>query len=132
MQVKDLFEKIGENIGNSKDEVTKRVVGALVEREVASRTDACLALIAKLEELKKAAKKIKPDIEQFAVEDGVPAMKPTLSYSKAKAEELKKNADEQKKIEDALNKALQDGDFTKAKELSAKGGKPSPSANEDA
>lgn len=123
MKVQELFESVGKSIAESKEDVTKRVMNTLVEREVTARTDAFLTCLGKLEELRRAAKKIKPDMEFFPAEGGGPAAKPVQSYSKAKADELRKNGEEQKKLEDALNKALEDGDFTKVKELAAKGGK---------
>ena len=127
MKVTELLEKVGSNIKDSHSVVAERVIANLTEKEVQSRTDAFTAVLGKLEESRKAAKKIKPDSETYAVgEDGAPATKPTYSFSKAKLEELRKNAEEQKKLEEALNKAL-DGDFSKVKELAAKGGKPASS-----
>lgn len=122
MKVADLLTNVGANVDGCAETVAKRVVDALTEKEVSARTDAFMAVLGKLEAARGAAKKIKPDGETWAVgEDGTPAATSVKTFSKAKLEELKKNREEQAKLEDALNKAL-GGDFAKVKEIAAKGG----------
>ncbi len=134
MKVTDLLAAVTAGISGSGDVVAERVTAALVEKEVSSRTDAFLAVLAKLNDSRNAAKKIRPDVETWPVgEDGAPAAVSLKSFSKAKLDELKKNGEEQKKLEEALDKAL-GGDFVKVKELSAspKGGVPAkPAASEE-
>lgn len=126
MKVTELLAAVDGKIKESAPIVADRVQNALVEAELKVRQDAFLAVLGKLNETKAAAKRIKPDGKTFAVgPDGLPVAEPTLTYSEAKIKELKQNTDEQKKLEDALNKALE-GDFSKVKELAAKGGKPAP------
>lgn len=124
MKVADLLSQVGANIDGSAEQVANRVIAALTEKEVAARTDAFTTVLGKLDASRGAAKKIKPDGETWAVDaDGTPAATSTKTFSKAKLDELKKNREEQAKLEDALNKAL-GGDFSKVKEIAGKGGKP--------
>jgi len=122
MLVKELLEQVGTKI--STGDVTSRVVDSLVEKELNARKDAFLVVLTKLDETRKAGLKIKPDGETWAVDEkGAPSKEPIKTYSKARKEELEKNLAEQKKLEEALEKAL-GGDFSKVKELAAKGSKP--------
>ena len=120
MKVTELLEAVNAKIATDSASVADRVIASLTEKEVAARADAFIIVLGKLNEAKNAAKKIKPDGEVFAIgEDGLPAEKPTLTFSKAKLEERKKNADEVKRLTDALDKALE-GDFSKVKEVAGK------------
>jgi len=128
MKVTELLEQVDAKIKDSTDTVANRVVDGLVEQELAARTNAFNTVLGKLRDARNAAKKIKPDGETWPVgADGLPGSESVKTFSKAKMDELKKNGEEQKKLEAALNKALE-GDFSKVKELGGKGGKPSEDA----
>ena len=119
MDVKVLLETV--NAGIKDGDVAGRVVEHLVEKELTARKEAFLVVLAKLDETRKAEKKITPDSVLYPVVDGKPSKDAVPSYTKSKLEELKKNTDEQEKLTKALETALQ-GDFSKVKELAAKAG----------
>ncbi len=112
-----LLSEVAEKIGQSTPQVRERVVNALVEREVAARTDTLDKALAKRTELDREAKKLsKPDVEQFDVEGKVMS----TSFSKARVDELKKAREQLEKLETAIDKALADNDFSKLKEIVGK------------
>jgi len=114
MQVGEFLESVSAEIKAS--DVPARVKVILVEREVSARADAVLAVLGKLDEVRKAARKIKPDQVSYDAQGKIVSE----SYSKAKADELKKNGEEAAKVEAAIAKAFE-GDFGKVKELGGKG-----------
>lgn len=109
MSPTDITTRVAETIAHASADTTSangvlnKVVTVLADREIERRVQ---ALLTGLERLKRAdldVKKIKPDQQSFNG-DGQPVGEGT--YSKAKAEELKKAREAHAKILAAINKAL--------------------------
>jgi hypothetical protein len=115
-QAVTVLAAVSERIGASGPAVRERVVSALVEREVVARVELLDKALAKRTETEKDLRKLKPDVENYDADGKLVSS----SYSKAKADELKKARESLDKLEKALDKALVDNDFSKLRELSAK------------
>lgn len=116
-QSSEVLVAVSERLGKSGEEVRNRVVNALVEREVASRVELLDKALAKRIEGEREIKKLsKPDVETYDMEGKVVSS----SFSKARADELKKAREAQAKLEGAIDKALNDNDFSKLKDSLAK------------
>lgn len=82
--------------------VRERVLDLLVEEEISKRVTAVVTLVKKLDSLRKEGYKFKPDDITYDVEGKVLSE----GYKKETVEAIKKNRDEQAKLSDALDKAL--------------------------
>ena len=94
---------VAEKVKGSNTLVRERVVNALVEKEVASRAELLSQSIAKLVELDKALKKMKPDIETVDGEG-----KASATWSKKAWDEKKKATERKDNFERALCNVLDD------------------------
>jgi chaperonin cofactor prefoldin len=110
---KSLHTMVRTKIEGSTDAVFNRVVDRLAEDEIKKREDLLVQGLAKLDEADKEVKKIKPDQGSY---DADGKLIGEATFSKAKADELKKAREKLEKISNALEKAF-NGDFQKLKEL---------------
>lgn len=110
----ELKAKVAERLATAGATVKDAVVDHLYKEELDRRTNAALKAVSKLEDLEKQLRKAnKPDQVQY---DGE-GKEVSSSYSKAVVDELKKLREEKAKYEGALNKALEENDFSKLLEL---------------
>lgn len=109
----DLLSQVSDAVKDSSELVRKRLVDALVDRELTSRVDLLDKALTKLKDAKKEVDKLRPDVETFD-ETGA---KVTSHYSKAKLEERKKAVEAKEKLEKAVEQALSGESFDKLKEL---------------
>jgi chromosome condensin MukBEF ATPase and DNA-binding subunit MukB len=93
-------------LGSAK--VSENVINALVEDVLVKRTKQVQNAITELDTLAKEAKKFKPDIISFDI-DGKPV---SQAYSKVILEQINKNKARITKIENSINKALDQNDFS--------------------
>lgn len=100
--------KVAEQIAAISPKVEDSVVGVLVQRELTKRSDALVIVIDNLSKLELDLRKIKPDMD-FYDEDGTLS---ASSFSKAKNEEKKKLVEKIAKHTNAINKALDKGEFS--------------------
>lgn len=108
MELNETLKKVSEVISSSNEEVINRVVGVFVEKELSRRVDSLVSAFNSLEEKNKELAKVKPDHVLYD-QDG---NKTTESYTKDKVDEVKKLKESIKKVETAINAALE-GDFSK-------------------
>lgn len=99
--------KVAETIANISPKVEDKVVDVLVDREVKRRSDALVSALDKLDKMEKELLKIKADQISFD-EDGKVV---SQTYSKAKKEEKDKLSQKITKAVNAINKALEKGDY---------------------
>lgn len=99
--------KVAETIANIAPKVEDKVVDALVDRELKRRSDALVSAMDKLDKMEKELSKIKADQISFD-EDGKVV---SQTFSKAKKEEKDKLSQKVQKATNAINKALEKGDF---------------------
>lgn len=110
----EIKNEIAERLVGSSGVVKEKVIDILFQKELDRRTDACLKVIEKLAELDKQYKKEnKPDIETYN-EDGTVDKQ---TYSKEKAEALRRLREQRSNLDAALKKALEHNDFSKVLEL---------------
>lgn len=110
----DIKIQVAERLIGSSKSVKDKVLEVLTNKELERRTEACLKIIEKIEELDKQYKKeSKPDIETYN-EDGTVDK---TSFSKEKVDSLRKLREQRVRFDDALKKALEQNDFSKALEL---------------
>lgn len=91
------------------EQVSKRVVSALVEQELERRTQLVLKALEKKETLEKELVKFKPDVVSYK-EDNTVASE---SWSKANLDNKKKTADSLAKIDAAIEAAVSGNDYDK-------------------
>lgn len=99
--------KIAEQITNIAPKVEDSIVAVFVERELEKRSTATVKVLDDLLKLESTLKKIRPDVKTYDADGKVTSE----SYSKAKADELKKTKERITKYTNALSKALEEGDF---------------------
>jgi len=99
--------KVAETIANIAPKVEDKVVDVLVERELKRRSDALVSAMDKLDKMEKELSKIKADQISFD-EDGKIV---SQTFSKAKKEEKDKLSQKVQKATNAINKALEKGEF---------------------
>ncbi len=99
-----VLAEVAEKVKGSNTQVRERVVSALVEKEVASRAKLLDDSLAKLVELERGLKKMKPDIETVSAEGAV-----QTAWSKKAFDEHKKAKERFEALEKAVEAAL-DGD----------------------
>lgn len=124
--VNNVLTEVSGRIKDSNQEVRTRVVNSLVEREVSKRADTLDKALAKYKELTNNSKRSKPDQVAF---DAAGAKVET--YSKAKFEEKQKNDQRLKKLSDAIDAALNNGEFGKLTEVLNKVSKGDDSDSQD-
>lgn len=107
-----VLTEVTKNIDASPPIVREKLIAALTDREVAIRVDKLDKALAKRREMENDLRKIKPDVETFDADGKVTSQ----SYTKAKAEELKKAREQLAKLESAFDKAIE-GDFGKLNEF---------------
>lgn len=100
--------KVAEQISAINPKVEDKVVGVLVDRELTKRSDALVMVLDALAKLENDLKKLKPDMEMYSPEDGSLA---ASAFSKIKNEEKKKLNEKITKYTNAINKALDKGDY---------------------
>lgn len=114
--LKNLMDAVATRLNESQGKVRETVVEVLVQKELDERKNAVLQVISLLEKTKKELNKVKPDVVMVSA-DGVK----TECFSKAKADEKVKLLDKVESLSKALDKAFNENNFDKCKEL-AKGG----------
>lgn len=92
---------------HSDGEITKRVVDALAEKQIAERVMQLTKALAVRDEMSRKLDKIHPDLVSFDVKGG----KTSEGYSKAKLEELNKTREELNKLDKAIAKAVDYADY---------------------
>lgn len=111
-----LRAEIATRLSTSGKDVREIVIADLTKAEIDRRASAVKSLITKIDEkvkeLKKAEKEGKP---AGFTKDGQPVGDPI--YTKEQAEAIKKVNEDIAKIEAALRKAFEEGDFSKVLEL---------------
>ena len=98
--------------------VRAKLVSAYIDDEVAKRTKAATSVMEKIEEAEREVKKVRPTPTGFNA-SGQPVGDPV--FTKEQVDSLKKLHEQLGKLNNALEKALEEGDFTKVFELA--GGK---------
>jgi len=107
----EVVQRAAQAIANSGPTVAQKVVDVLATREIEKRANTLVTGLDKLTKLRGDARKIKPDQLAYGA-DCKPVGEGT--YSKAKAEELKKANEAIDKLQAALDLALSDkADFSK-------------------
>jgi hypothetical protein len=108
MTTQNIATAVAERLANIAPAVADKVVEHLVNKELTRRSEAVIGGLSELDKLKGEFKKLKPDVNTFN-EDGSAA---TSSWTKPKLEE--KNKAEQKiaKLTKAIDKALNDNDYS--------------------
>lgn len=123
MSTKTIKETIASQVALSAPAVQEAVIAGFVAKETEGRAQSISAGYLKIEKLQGELKKIdRPDIQKLG-RDGKPVEEG--SYSKERAETIKKTEEEIAKWEAALAKAWGaegDPDFTKLRELIQKDG----------
>lgn len=99
---KTLKQSVADSLAASGQETFDRVRDYLVEEELKRRADLLLKGLAKKSELERDIRKVKPDQQSFDATNKLVSE----SYSKGKAEELKRLKEQLAKIEKALEAAL--------------------------
>jgi hypothetical protein len=95
-------------------DVYDRIVEVLTEREVQARVDLLDSALKKRAEAQKELRKLeRPDQVAYDADGKVTAE----SFSKARADEVKKAREQAQKLEGAITTALLRSDFSKLKEL---------------
>ena len=107
-------ETLAEKLLNSGSDVKSNILDTLYNRELTTRTDACLKLLTKIEEKEKELKKLKVSDNNIYDEGGTVV---AGGYSKGRIDEIKKVKEELDKLNRALENALENNDFSKALEL---------------
>lgn len=100
-------EAIGQRLAEIAPNVEDKILDTFVDREVDKRAKAVVNVIDQLVKLEQDLRKIKPD-QQFFDADG---KETGASYSKTKVEEKKKLEDRIAKFTNAVNKAVDKGDY---------------------
>jgi len=103
-------EEVGKRVADGGGELQERVIATLANREMASRESALLEAIGKVEQLRAALRKVKPDQTLYDA-DGKVAQ---AYFSKAKADEKKKLEEQLAKLDALIDKA-----FTKTPDFAA-------------
>jgi len=106
--VKSINEKVAEAISMASPAILDKVVNKLATLEIERRADALLNAVSAATTVWRELQKAKPDNVSFAA-DGTEL---PGTYSKAKFEEKKKLEEKLAKIEVAVAKALEKGDFS--------------------
>lgn len=107
MSVKELLDKKLESVGGV---VKDSILSKLFDREVKKRTDACLVVLEKIESTEEKLKKLKVEDLVAYNEFGEPTQK---AYSKARFDDIKRTTGELDKLNNALEMALENNDFSK-------------------
>jgi hypothetical protein len=100
--------KVAEQLAAIAPQVAENIINHLVTKELTRRSDAIIQAIATSEKLSKDLAKLKPDNVLYN-EDGTVA---SSTYTKAKLDEKSKITTQIKKIEDAIEKALANNDYS--------------------
>ncbi len=108
MTAQSIATTVAERLSNIAPAVADKVVEHLVNKELTRRSEAVIGGLAELDKLNGEFKKLKPDVNTFNA-DGTAA---TSTWTKPKLEE--KNKAEQKiaKLTKAIDKALNDNDYS--------------------
>lgn len=113
-KITGLLAEVAERIKNAAPDVYNRLRDNMVEKEVASRVQLLDTAFQKRRELLNELSKVnRPDQETFNADGSVA----TQSYTKARLEEIKKAKEVLGKMEEAIEKALAENDWSKLKNL---------------
>lgn len=109
MNATQLNQQITDEIKGSNKQVQDHAVWALISKEIERRSDAIVKGLGQLADLHLEARKTKPDFVSFTaageqVGEGA-------AYTKATADKLKQTNEKIIKLEKALNKGLENGDY---------------------
>lgn len=120
-------EAVAAKLANSGEAVATSVIDSLADTEVKRREKLIIDGIAQLDRLEKDSRKIRPDQKALDGDGKVVAE----HFSQAKYEELKKAKEGIERLTNAINKALNDRDFSKLAEMAQAFGKAplTPEAN---
>lgn len=113
-----LRELVKGGLITAKDTVKAAIISALVKEEMEKRTKATTAVFEQVESTQLEIRKIKPSYVGYTL-DNKPIGEPF--YSKADVESTKKLGEKLAKFRSALDKALNDNDFSKVFELANQG-----------
>lgn len=108
MKAENIIETVANAIKNGNETVQTNVINSLVNKELDRRADAIVKGLDSFNKLNLEIKKVKPDVVAFDA-DGKQIGEGT--YTKAAADKLKQSKEKAGKIERALNKALENGDY---------------------
>lgn len=111
----DIYARVKESLADSNCQVKNAIVERYTQMELGKRTEAVTKVIEKIEALETEARKIRPTFAGYTL-DGAPIGEPL--YAKEQTEAVKKNKEQQAKLESALEKALGQNDYSKVYELS--------------
>lgn len=103
----DILAVVAERVGSSGPTVLERVIEIMTEEQLKKRVSTLLATMTMADNLVKDIRKIKPDHVLLTEEGSVVSS----GYSKQKLEELNKLKAKLAKVEKAINKALETGDY---------------------
>lgn len=103
----DIRQKITQTLADIAPSVEAAVVDAMVDREIDKRSSAIVQVMDKLQRAENDLRKIKPDLVSFD-ENRAPV---SATWSKARLDERDKQVKFIEKLTNALNKALDKGDF---------------------
>lgn len=101
-----LRESIKTKLKNSSDEIKESVIKKLTDLEIQKRIDIVIKGLEKKETIEKELKNLKPDVVTFDNN-----FNETKAWSKNAAEEYKKKSGELTKINNAINKALDNNEY---------------------
>lgn len=117
METKTISVVVAEQLSElGSKKVVDSVVNILVNKEIENRSTLLLSAIKQFEELNKQLNKIQPDMVSYN-EDGT---KVASNWSKQKLEEKRKIEEKIKKIDNAVNKATEQNDWSSINNLGNK------------
>lgn len=103
-----------ERLGNASSNVRGMVVDQFVADEIKARADLLYRAVKKREEMERDLRKIKPDNTAYDASGKIVSE----SFTKAKADELKKAKEQLDKLDKAIDMAVQEKpDYSKLKEV---------------
>jgi hypothetical protein len=109
-------EAVAAKLANSGEQVVSSVIDALANAELSKRESALLSGLTALDKLERDIRKIRPDQRSLNVDGSVSAE----TFSPAKYDELKRAKEQAERYQSAIAKALNERDFSKLNELTAK------------
>lgn len=105
-----IMDKVSDSLSNVSEDVNKRVVDVLVERDKEKRVNAIVAGLNKIDELTKKSFSLNKGDQVSYNEDGTVA---SATFSKERLVEKNKNKEILEKWTSAVDKAISKGDMSK-------------------
>ncbi len=112
----EMLTNIRSRIAESNKTIRGAVVDHYVTQELDNRTAFVIKGMDKLKEMSRELKKLKPDLE--ACDENGKVIR--REYSPSRSKEIKEQKEKMAKLERALNKSIQEGDYDNLKKATGK------------